>query len=256
MSYGSPLLSIVQEVCSRTNLPRPTTVSGSTDPQYLQMMSLLNEELEEVGTRFQWQEFLYQISFLSQGQSDQGDIDTICGFKVNFVLNDVMWNATTRLPVFGPVEPQRWEQYKALPITGTLLQYRIENNHLLFYPLTTVPVGHTILFEASSALMVIDPTTNPVTFKQRYSKDTDVVPLSDAHMMAALRWRYKREKGLTYAEDKARYEGILSDRMSRNGTGRILNMNGDEENFGPGILVPSGSWNVQGGGIPGGSGGP
>jgi len=38
------LLAVVQKFCKRTNISSPTTVYGSTDPQIIQIMSLLEEE--------------------------------------------------------------------------------------------------------------------------------------------------------------------------------------------------------------------
>lgn len=252
MAYGLTVLQLVQEFCKRSALPVPSTATTSTDPGVKQYVGLLNEEIEECLIGFEWQELLQQCTFTTNGASDQGDIDTLCGFPAAFVLNDIMWDTTTRLPVFGPVGAQRWEQYKALPITGTLLQFRYQNNHLLFYPLTA-PAGHVINFEAMQRFAVVSALGPPVAYKQYFTADTDQCAFKDDHMLAALRWRWKREKGLAYAEDKKRYEAIIDDRKFRNGTARILNMNGSEDNFGPGILVPSGSWNVHGGGIPGGA---
>lgn len=247
--FGLPLLTIVQQFCLRTGIPSPLTAVGSQDPQILQIVALLNEEFEEVSTRYTWQALRKEFSFVTIATSDQGDLDTLLGFPVNFIENDVMWNTDTRLPIFGPVGVQRWEQYRALPITGTLIQYRIQGGRLLFYPLD-VPVGNTIIGAAAMRYAVADNTGSSPVYKQFFTKDNDVCVFPDALMLASIRWRWKREKGLTYAEDFTRYENIVADQMARDGTGNIVDMAEDSSNFGPGILVPSGSWNVSGGGIP------
>ena len=43
------MLSTIQNFCRRTNIPVPTTVYGSTDPQVLQLMAILEESGEMVG---------------------------------------------------------------------------------------------------------------------------------------------------------------------------------------------------------------
>lgn len=247
---GSAVLAIVQQMCVRTGLPMPLTLENPSDPAALQFLGLLNEELEEVLLRYEWNERLIQCQFTTNGVSDQGPLSTVAGFPVNYILNDVLWDTSTRLPVFGPVSPQRWQQYIALPITGTLLQYRIREGNLLLYPDTTIPNDHVIIFEASSSYGVVDNVTAAPTptYKQFFSLNTDQCLLPDSLMIASLRWRYKREKKLVYAEDKARYESILADLMTRNKTARALRMDGDVlNNFGPGIFVPSGSWPLTGG---------
>lgn len=250
------LLGIVQEMCGRTGLSKPLQAAGSLDPQVQQMVSLLNEELDEVSLRCRWQEMTKEFVFTTTGVSDQGTLDQVCGASEGYILNDAMWDRTQRLPVFGPVSPQRWQQYVALPITGTLLQYKIEGGHLLLYP-TAPPAGHIIggEFVLAGAVLAADG----VTVKTYFTNDTDTCVLKDSILLAGLRWRWKREKGLAYAEDKQRYENIVSDLMARNGTGRVLSLSGDQDNyFGPGILVPSGSWNINGGALPmiGGGSGP
>ena len=247
---GSPVLTLVQQMCARTGLPMPLTLENASDPSANQYLGLLNEELEEVLLRYDWNERLIQCQFTTNGVSDQGTLSSIAGFPVNYILNDVMWDTSTRLPVFGPVSPQRWQQYLALPITGTLLQYRIREDNLLLYPDDTIPSDHLIIFEASSSYGVVSKV-NPLApaYKQFFTLNTDQCVLPDALMIASLRWRYKREKKLVYAEDKERYENILADLMTRNKTASSLRMDGDYlNNFGPGILVPSGSWQLSGGG--------
>jgi hypothetical protein len=248
------LLQIVQQFAARTGLAVPSQVIDSTDPGVRQMAALLNEGIEEMVPGYEWTDMLQQCTFNTQGQSNQGPISTLTGFPTDYILNDILWDTTTRLPIFGPVGAQRWEQYKALPITGTLLQYRLEQGNLLLYPLTP-PVGDVIIFEAMMLYPIVDNVTTPGTpiFKQYFQLDTDQCVFKDRITINSLRWRYKREKGLAYAEDQKRYSDLLELEKMRNGTGRILNMNGDEENFGPGILVPSGSWNIMGGGLPGGA---
>lgn len=256
MALGSSLLAIVQSVCKRMNFPPPQAVAGSSDPAYQQMMELLNEEIEEVSTRKEWSDFIYDVTWTTLAREDQENIDIICfpnngtnvpgptTGRVAYIVNDTLWNQTTRLPVFGPISPQVWEAQKAMPLTGLLMQYRIMQNRLHLYPVP--PAGQVLAFEVASEFMVIDDSGASRVFKKAFSKDTDQVPLHDSHMKAALRWRWKKEKGLSYAEDKARYENILADRMSRDGTRKILSLSSDENDqiVGPGLLVPSGSWNL------------
>lgn len=252
MTTGLTLLGLVQQFCQRTALSVPPAVAGSSDKGVVQYMALLNEALEERLPQAEWTAMLVQCTFPTTAVSNQGTLDGLAGFPVDYILNDIMWNTDTRLPIFGPVGAQRWEQYKALPITGTLLQYRIEQGNLLFYPLTPPP-NNTIIFEAMMLWPVLSAPLPGGVSKQYFSSDTDICVFKDRLLIAELRWRWKREKGLAYAEDKLRSDNLWELEKMRDGTGRILNMNGDEENFGPGILVPSGSWNVQGGGLPGGA---
>lgn len=235
------LLQIVQEMCGRTGLLKPVVVSGTLDPQTLQFLSLLNEEVEEITRRFDLQEMLAQATFNLVAAESQGTMDAIAGAPVKNILNNVLWNRTTRLPIWGPVRPQLWQWYKALPVTGTLYQYRFRGNELLINP-TPATAGDLIAFEYVRKYAVYD--AEDAAYKQFFTKDTDTCLLPDDVLIAGLRWRWKREKGLPYAEDKVRYEGIASDHALTDGTKRQLKLTGSDQYLPAGIVIPLNNWNV------------
>jgi 3-methyladenine DNA glycosylase Tag len=74
--------------------------------------------------------------------------------------------------------------------------------------------------------------------------DGDLVLLDEELMLAGLEWRYLRKKGLSYAEEFASYEALVSAAMSRDGTKPILNMDGISRRVVPGTFIPSGSWSL------------
>jgi hypothetical protein len=63
-------------------------------------------------------------------------------------------------------------------------------------------------------------------------------------VLAGLKWRWKKEKGLDYAEDLRTYETQVKDAMGRDGGKRVLNMNGCPSDAMPGVFIPQGSWQV------------
>jgi hypothetical protein len=58
-----------------------------------------------------------------------------------------------------------------------------------------------------------------------------------------LRWRWKKEKGLDYAEDMRTYEMQIKDELGRDGGKQILQMDNLTTKR-PGISVPDGNWNL------------
>ena len=63
-------------------------------------------------------------------------------------------------------------------------------------------------------------------------------------MLAGLEWRYLRKNGLSYAEEFARYEGLVKDAQVSDGTKQVIDMGGLPSKMKPGIMVPIGSWNL------------
>ena len=56
------LLSIIINVCGRTNIPVPTNVMGSiSDTQLLQLVELLEEEGHDLASRGPWQGITFEL---------------------------------------------------------------------------------------------------------------------------------------------------------------------------------------------------
>ena len=67
--------------------------------------------------------------------------------------------------------------------------------------------------------------------------------LPETLLLMGLRWRWKKEKGVDYAEDFRTYESQVKDALGRDGGKPILNMGMDcNRGARPGIFVPQGSW--------------
>jgi len=236
----STLLSIVQRFCKRSGVPSPATVTGSSDKQILQIMSLLEEEGEDLSSRHDWQSLTIEETHTTTAAEDQGDIDDIAPFGFRYIRNNTIWDRTDQLPVIGPMSGQEWQALKAVAVSGPRFQFRFRGNHLLVNPVPTA--GHTWAFEYQSKNWILD--TNGTTTKSEFSADTDTLLLPDSLVMMGLRWRWLREKGLSYAELFNTYEVQVKDAMGRDGGKRRLYTDGNGQEIKPGIFVPNGNWTV------------
>jgi hypothetical protein len=100
------------------------------------------------------------------------------------------------------------------------------------------------VFEYVSKNFILDEDT--VTYKSIFDDDDDEILLPHDIVSADLLWRWKKEKGLSYAEDFNSCEALIADALGRDGGSPVLDMGyhcGDGDIL-PGIWVPSGSWNV------------
>jgi hypothetical protein len=235
------MLTAVQYFCRRTNLPVPTTVFGTTDPQVRQIYSLLEEEGNDLACRGTWQGITFEATHTSLAAEDQGAIATIASNGFRYLKNETIWDRTTRLPVCGPLDSQEWQTLKAWAVTGPRYQYRIRGGKLLVNP--SPPAGDTWAFEYVSQNWILG--ADGVTYKQYFTLDTDTMLLPETLLLMGLRWRWKKEKGLDYAEDFRTYEMQVKDALGRDGSKKSLFADNDP-NRGPqpGIFVPVGSWNL------------
>ena len=235
----STLLEIVNKFSSRQGLPTVTQVATSTDTTVLQAMALLNEELEELTDRFAWSQLRREAQFTSVAAESQGEITTIAPDGFLWIIKDTIYNRTRRLPIFGPMTARNWQFLKALPTTGPFDKYIIRGGELLVNP--TMTAGHDCYFEYASSYAVESATA---TLKAVFTADDDVLLLPEKVALAGLRWRWKREQGLDYAEEFNRWEAMAANAASRDATKPTLDMGGGMSGWQPGIFVPAGNWNV------------
>jgi hypothetical protein len=74
--------------------------------------------------------------------------------------------------------------------------------------------------------------------------DSDILLLREDLFKLGVEWRWKKAKGLEYAQEFADYEDFMADCLARDGTKDIVNMGSARYDIFPGILVPSGSWPI------------
>lgn len=231
------LLEIVQHFCRRTNnLSVPSTVYGSTDPQVLQLLALLEEEGSDLAARVPWQEITYEATHTSLAAENQGAITSIATNGFSYIKQGTFWDRTEKLPIYV-MDGIEWQSEKGFAATGPRYSVRIRGNRLIATP--TPAAGNTWAFEYVSKNWILED--DGATYAQFFSDDDDTPLLPENLLLLGLRWRWKKEKGLEYQEDFATYERLVANAISRNGIGRALSM----DNHGRpsrGLIVDQGNW--------------
>lgn len=233
------LLQVAQDFCARTKLRKPTSIASSQDATNLQIMALLNEVLEELVDRFVFEELIYETTFITTAIENQGSIYTIAPNGFDRIIDDTIFDRTQKIPIYGPIGPQAWQQAKAFVPIGPIFRYRIRGGNLLFNPLATA--GHNCAFEYVSKNIVYDPIGG--TYKPAFTLDTDQFFLNARMLTQGLRWKWKCEQGLPYAQEKDLWETTCLNEAGRSGGKKTLIMDGDQtDGIMPVIIISPGSW--------------
>lgn len=227
------LLEIVQDLCGRQNIPVPTTVIGTTDPQVRQMQRLLEEIGNDTASRGSWEGLTNEATLTTTATQSQGAIATIASNGFRYIKNQTIWSRTRRLPVCGPMDAQDWQAAQALVMTGPPYRYRIRGGNLLVTP--TPAASESWYFEYMSKNWI--QATGSGAFKRRFTVDTDVVLLPEDITLQGLRWVWKKEKGFDYAEDFRMFEIQVKDALGRDGGKPTLSMDGCGYGPVPGIWI-------------------
>lgn len=229
---------IIRAACGSIGINQPSSVIGSSDKGTLQLLELLNEEGTELAARSNsgWQALVREATFTSVALEDQGTVTSIIGAPNAYrhIINETIWNRSTKEPVYGPRNGNTWQGYKAFTFAGPYAEYRIRGDHLLLLPVPTA--GETYAFEYASKnwLMSSDGTQQ----RSRAANDEDITLLDDEIILAGLKWRWRAAKGLDFSSDFDKYEARVIDALARDGTKARLDIAGSYVDDGIPVAIP------------------
>lgn len=235
------LLTIIQEFTDRRSLDRPGAVMSSQDDTIRQLRSLINEVIADIcGRGGAWSKLKKEATFLTLAAELQGTVLSMAPWGFRRLILDSAFNRTTRTALFGPRTSPGWQQNEALPTTGPFYSYRIWKDS--FYLQPAPPANQTIAFEYESDFAISDAAGT--TFKKRFTVDTDLFLLNSDMLFLGLNAKFRREKGLSYAQEQSDYEYLLTQELGNDPEKGEINMAGGMSGMRPGFIVPSGNWNL------------
>lgn len=234
------MLSMIQQAAQRIGIVSPNAVVSSSDPQIMQLLTLLNQEGESLSERYAWQSLRKESTFTGVAADDQGAMTTLAGTDFKYLVTDTFWNRTLRRPVCGCITPQDWQTLKASPQTGPYQQFILRGGHMWMIPNPTAL--QTLAFEYVSKNFVL--AADGTTYKDSFTADDDTALLDEKIMTIGLIWRWKQVKGLEYAEDFRLYEQRVTDAMGRDKGPTSIKMTGQPTVRLPGTVVPYGNWPI------------
>jgi hypothetical protein len=235
-------LEVAQDFAAAVGFTRPTTLTANPSDDGRQLTELLNQAGRELASRHMWQAMNFEASFTTVATESQGTLASIIGPTqvLKRILDETIWNRTTRIPVYGPLSPKVWQGYKALTMVGPYPQYRVRNNQIIMNPVP--PPGNICFFEYASKCWCTDSTG--ATFKRNISADTDIFIVDEDLLKAGLEWRWLRKKGLDYAQEFTSYEYLVKQAITDDKPRATLRMDEPAQQLSPGIFIPIGSWSV------------
>lgn len=232
------VLTMIQEHCSRSGIPAPAAAASVSNVQAKQLFALMNEMLEDLVDRKVWQQVTQEATHTTLAQADQGLISTIAPGFVS-VIPDSFFNRTQNLRVYYGLTPEQWQSRQVVgSAPGPSYWARIRLDHLYLDP--PPPADDTLAFEYRSEYFVKDAVDS--SLKATFTKDGDTFVLPERVGHAWLRWRWKAEKGLDYAEEFRLYENHLEALGKRDNGPQVAQMGRCEPKLEAGVVIPLGNW--------------
>jgi hypothetical protein len=237
-------LAIAQEFCRRTNLPNPSTLVGAQDDTTLQILGLMNEGAQDIGQRYNLQDLQTLCSFTHANAASYQALDLtsetlVPGYK--FMIDQTFWNLTNRLQMGNPQSARDWQFITTMLISGALYRWTTYSNAIFIYPVPVPAASVNFSFFFQSRFGVYSPAAAKFTIN--YLEDASFPRFDSELVLMDIKWRWKREKGLPYAEDQRTCEGQLVNMVGRESAPTVT-LDGENSDYGafPALYIPVGSW--------------
>ncbi len=232
------ILSVIQNSMTRLGFDKPTLAVGSPDNTVTQFLSLLGELGNEL-YQDNWDSLRKRVTFNPSGLEAVGTRTALFGAGWHTMVPETFWDNTLRRQIFGPLNDVQWSAWKSFIPGSPTYYYRIEGDTILAIP--PIPANHNCSAVVTSRFWVRKADGTPyATFP---TADNDITAYDEELLTLGLKWKFKAEKGLAYAQDLLSYNTMKDTELASHTINPRVSMGENSEGFTPGIWVPAG--NIQ-----------
>lgn len=192
------LLTIIQDALGRMNLPQPTVVVSSADPQVKLCLKLADEGGKELSRRGAWKALTAEKTFTTVATAAQTDA---LPTDLDWIIPDTMFDRTLRRKVSGPVSAVDWQYIQASLSNAIFPAFRIRGTSMLISPTPTA--GNTIAYEYVTKYWCLSDASVSQT---KWTADTDTPVLDEELHILGLIYRFRKSRGLDYSDAQTNYE--------------------------------------------------
>jgi hypothetical protein len=212
------LLEIVQDAAVDVGVASPGTVINNSDETAVQMLKLLKRETRNLSFSHPWTELTFEHTFTGNGTSSSYSLPT----DFAHVINETLWDRSQSKPINGPLSPKEWQfLHNGMNTnTGPNARFRIWQKKFFMFPRTQS--ANSFVYEYKTDLLVL--ASAAATPKTTWTVDTDIARWLDGETLTlGLIWRFKKAKGLAYADEVIEYMSRRDADIIADGGSRILN---------------------------------
>ena len=139
----------------------------------------------------------------------------------DYMITGTQWDRGFRWQIYGPLTPQEWQVLKSgLSPTGPRRRFRLMQGKFFLDP---IPYdSNSLVFEYYSLAFALDATG--LIPKNLFTQDADTYVLPDDLLIQGLIWRFRRAKGLDYAEERKSYEDAMARELARDTSSQALQL--------------------------------
>lgn len=194
------LLTICQDAALLSGIAAPSAVMGATDLGTQQWVALAQAEGDELSRYFDWRRLKVAAELEGDGEREYWGLP--CDFDRQVAGDDMWLRSAPFIPLTGPLSDQDFLAMKAAPARPMRPIWRYFGDKFQIWPVLSNTQTCTMEYRSSHWIASADGET----VRDRWVLDSDVALIPERVMKLGLVWRWKRMKGLDYAEEFATYQ--------------------------------------------------
>lgn len=206
------LLTVCQDILRETKSSSiPGTIIGNNDDVAKQIFQAIKTSITDLARNYQWQELQKEYTFSSvvnqAGYNLPSDFDRL--------IDNTFWNASQNWAMIGGLTPESWRVLKNSLLTQaeTVEYYRIRGNQIIIH--RTPSVVENYVFEYISKNIVKSASN---VAQSEFLADTDNTVIDEYLIRLDTTWRWLKNNGRSYAEEKNMAEKAIAERIKANGS--------------------------------------
>jgi hypothetical protein len=191
---------MVREAALLVGLSEPDTVMAATTDEIKQFRALAQQEGDELSRWYDWRKLKTGATITGDGTTTAWDLP--CDWDRQ-LASDALWlDASPYQPLLGPISDQEWLAYQTAASAPSRPVWRYFGDQIQTYP--AIENGQAVKLEYRSAYWIA--SADATTIRNAWVEDSDIALVPERIMKLGIVWRWKRAKGLDYAEEFATYE--------------------------------------------------
>lgn len=193
---------------------------ASTDPNILQLTTLLNGLGRELALEHDWSQLVTSYTFTTsngtQTYAPPADFARL--------VDQSGWNRSTRFPLGGPLSPQNWQYLQALTSSASFVTlFRYQQGTIYLYP--TPSSTQTCAYEYMSSYWVAATGAPTTRVADKTTVATDVLFFEPLMLVYGLKWKFLRNKGFDSTAAQQDYQKVKDQAMGKD-PAPVLSLNG------------------------------
>lgn len=215
------LLSLVQGAALRCNLAVPNSAYSNTDSNIQQFVAFAQDTGRECVERYGWNNLKVQVTATGDGTTTTfalpSDWMRLCPSDKS-PMGALISLSRPTIPLIGPVNDEWLNQMKALPAYPAYPVWRLVDNQLEIWP--ALASGEIVQFWYFTKAFIVSGSTGYQVMT--FGNDNDTSLIDEDILMKGAIWRWKRAKGLDYAEEFREYQYSLERNSGQQDNERVV----------------------------------